>query len=120
MLNFTMKDSRNKWLLFIVVDHPRLRVPSARISRRRVSAPTVANASSRTVLMSYGLTWNTIDRTRPRDATPSRRKGTAATAIGATSNTREAASRISRKSGATYTRIIEIPFSAFSEARDRS
>ena len=120
MLNFTMRDSRKTSPTSIVGDPRRLRVPSARTTQRKAFALTEANASSRMGLKSYGLTWNTIVHTRPRDATLLPRKASAATGIDATSSTRAVVSRTLEKNGAAYTRIIEIPSSPSSEQRDRS
>lgn len=120
MLNFTMRDSPKISPTSTAADPRRLRVPSARTTRRKAFALTEASASSRMGLMSYGLTWNTIVHTRRRDATHLPRKATAATGIDATSSTRVLVSRILEKNGAAYTRIIEIPFSRSSMERDRS
>ncbi len=120
MLNFTMRDSRKISPISTGADPRRLRVPSARTTRRKASALTGASASSRTVLMSYGLTWNTIVHTRRRGATHLPRKASAATGTAATSSTRGAVPRSLEKNGAAYTLIIGTPSARSSAQRDRS
>jgi len=82
----------------------------AKISWRGGAVPTAASASSPTGRRTWGLTWSTIDPTRPRDATPSRRRATAALAIAATSSTSRRRPWILGRNGWRYSRTTARPW----------
>ena len=86
---------------------PKPRAPSAETTPKKGSAPTTRSASSLTAPNSSASIWRQIAHTRRKVATPSRRKGTAATGSAATSSTSGWCARTGDKNGEQYTQTTD-------------